>query len=292
MVRDNNEAMVEDINRRLTSGVDGRTSNEGENIQVEGIRIEGSLDQPNMGQKHYTRPPDVINGSLQSRPILQRIYEDNEPESNSIGINRDITYATMEIVDETPVSAQGAANNSFYRNCKQYIDIHHPEIFVIMELRTHPLKIKNSIEMMGFDGFLFSENRGFSGGIVIAWKKSVADINCIHSDFQFLHTRLVINGRQQFLFTAIYASPVEENRQDMWAKITNIANTVQESWLLAGDFNDIMNQEEKQGGALVNIRRCKVFQERVNDCKLLDLGTVGSKFTWRGPIYEDGVRVF
>jgi endonuclease/exonuclease/phosphatase family metal-dependent hydrolase len=189
-------------------------------------------------------------------------------------------------------NVRGAANTSFYRNCKQYIDIHHPEIFVIMELRAHPLKIKNSIEMMGFDGYIFSENRGFSGGIAIAWKKSVVDITCIHMDFQFIHTRLVINGRKQFLFTAIYASPVEENRHDMWDKIMNIAVSVHEPWMLAGDFNDIMSQDEKQGGALVNLRRCRVFQERVNKCKLLDLGAVGSKFTWRGPIYENGVHIF
>jgi endonuclease/exonuclease/phosphatase family metal-dependent hydrolase len=161
-----------------------------------------------------------------------------------------------------------------------------------MELRTLPLKIKNSIEMMGFDGYIFSENRGFSGGIAIAWKKSVVEITCIHMDFQFIHTRLVINGRKQFLFTAIYASPVEENRHDMWDRIMNIAASVHEPWMLAGDFNDIMSQDEKQGGALVNLRRCRVFQEHVNKCKLLDLGSVGSKFTWRGPIYENGVHIF
>jgi hypothetical protein len=72
-------------------------------------------------------------------------------------------------------------------------------------------------------------------------------------DFQFIHTRLVINGRKQFLFTAIYASPVEENRHDMWDRIMNIAASVHEPWMLAGDFNDIMSQDEKQGGALVNL---------------------------------------
>ncbi|MCI06146.1 hypothetical protein A2U01_0027202, partial [Trifolium medium] len=129
-----------------------------------------------MGLRHYTRPPDIITGSLKSRPVLQRIDEADAPGSNALGVNRDFIDATMEIVEETPISAQGDAR--------------------------------------------------------------------------------------------------------------------EEPWLLAGDFNDIMSQDEKQGGALVNFRRCRLFQERVNDCKLLDLGAVGSKFTWRGPIYEDGVRIF
>ncbi|CAJ2645466.1 unnamed protein product [Trifolium pratense] len=172
-----------------------------------------------MGPRHYNRPPNIIT-SLESRHALQRIDEVDAPGSNALGVNRDFIDATMEIVNETPISAQG----------------------------------EDAIE--------------------------------------FIHTRLVINGKNQFLFTAIYASPMEDNRHDMWDKIRNIAVAVQEPWLLAGDFNDIMSQDEKQGGALVNFRRCRLFQERVNDCKLLDLGAVGSKFTWRGPIYEDGVHIF
>jgi exonuclease III len=125
-------------------------------------------------------------------------------------------------------NVRGAANTSFYRNCKQYLDIHHPEVLVIMELRTHPLKIKNPVAMMGFDGYIFSENRGFSGGIVIAWKKSAVDVSCQHIDFQFIHTRLVIHGKQEFLFTAIYASPVDENRQAMWDNIKSISNNIQD----------------------------------------------------------------
>jgi exonuclease III len=104
-------------------------------------------------------------------------------------------------------NVRGATNTSFYRNCKQYLDIHHPEVLVLMELRTHPMKIKNSIEMLGFDGYAFSENRGFSGGIVIAWKENIVFVSCIHIDSQFIHSRLAINGKQEFMFTAIYASP-------------------------------------------------------------------------------------
>ncbi|AET05447.1 hypothetical protein MTR_8g105650 [Medicago truncatula] len=42
---------------------------------------------------------------------------------------------------------------------------------ILMELRTHPLKIKRSITMLDFDGFVISENTDYSGGIMIAWKQ-------------------------------------------------------------------------------------------------------------------------
>ncbi|CAK8532340.1 unnamed protein product [Lathyrus sativus] len=65
-----------------------------------------------------------------------------------------------------------------------------------------------------------------------------------------------------------------------------------EAWLVARDFNDITSADEKEGGAAISICKCNIFKERVNSCNLLDLGTSGSKFTWRRPVYNGGQRIF
>jgi hypothetical protein len=65
-----------------------------------------------------------------------------------------------------------------------------------------------------------------------------------------------------------------------------------ESWLVGGDFNDIAMAAEKKGGAPASIRKCNTFKDRINACSLMDLGGVGSKFTWRGPIFHGGGRIF
>jgi hypothetical protein len=62
--------------------------------------------------------------------------------------------------------------------------------------------------------------------------------------------------------------------------------------MLAGDFNDITCPSEKKGGVRASFRRCKKFSDRINSCKLIDLGSVGSKYTWRGPIFHGGGRIF
>jgi hypothetical protein len=62
--------------------------------------------------------------------------------------------------------------------------------------------------------------------------------------------------------------------------------------LLAGDFNDIAGLFEKKGGARPLLRRCHKFVERINSCNLMDLGFVGSKYTWRGPMFHGGGRIF
>jgi hypothetical protein len=63
-------------------------------------------------------------------------------------------------------------------------------------------------------------------------------------------------------------------------------------WLLAGDFNDIMCAEEKRGGVAASTRKCNIFKDRIDVCKLMDIGAMGPKFTWRGPLYHGGQRIY
>lgn len=39
-------------------------------------------------------------------------------------------------------------------------------------------------------------------------------------------------------------------------------------------------------------RKCASFRNRINMCKLIDLGSIDPKFTWRGPIYHGGQRIY
>jgi hypothetical protein len=42
----------------------------------------------------------------------------------------------------------------------------------------------------------------------------------------------------------------------------------------------------------VSLRRCNNFLDNINDCKLIDLGAIGTKFTWRGAQVSGHDRIF
>ncbi|CAJ2649027.1 unnamed protein product [Trifolium pratense] len=87
------------------------------------------------------------------------------------------TFLMMSNINKILVwNCRGAASSSFYRNCKNCLDIHHPEILAIMETHISPLKLQQSFQLMGFDGFNYSENRGFAGGIIVVWKSNKVDV--------------------------------------------------------------------------------------------------------------------
>ena len=51
-------------------------------------------------------------------------------------------------------------------------------------------------------------------------------------------------------------------------------------WVVCGDFNEIMQSDEKLGWLDRDARQMKVFRECLSDYGLIDLGFVGRRFTW------------
>ncbi|RYQ93126.1 hypothetical protein Ahy_B09g099395 [Arachis hypogaea] len=81
-------------------------------------------------------------------------------------------------------------------------------------------------------------------------------------------------------------------RNQLWPKLLNIANSMDGAWLIAGDFNEIKDASEKKGGAALDMRACNNFANWINRCGLIDLGFIGSRFTWKGPKWDGHDRVF
>ncbi|RYQ99609.1 hypothetical protein Ahy_B07g087554 [Arachis hypogaea] len=87
---------------------------------------------------------------------------------------------------------------------------------------------------------------------------------------------------------AIYGNPHKVYRRSLWNSLKEYANNVILPWCLMGDFNAMLHNHEKQGGAINNGQSaCKDFQDCVSTCGLVDLGFSGWPFTWkRGNLAE------
>lgn len=83
------------------------------------------------------------------------------------------------------------------------------------------------------------------------------------------------------MFTAIHASLNEERRKVSWEVLNKIVERMNKPWMVVGDFNDIASITRRKKGAQVSIKKCNVFRNRINDCNLIAIGTIGPKYTWR-----------
>ncbi|KAH7842530.1 hypothetical protein Vadar_006447 [Vaccinium darrowii] len=81
-------------------------------------------------------------------------------------------------------------------------------------------------------------------------------------------------------FTGVYACTDIAERKNLWRVLTKKARVITEPWVLMGDFNCILSNEEKWGGEEKAEWEMADFRNFVADSGLIDIGYVGYPYTW------------
>ncbi|TYH91012.1 hypothetical protein ES332_A13G088200v1 [Gossypium tomentosum] len=55
-------------------------------------------------------------------------------------------------------------------------------------------------------------------------------------------------------FNAVFESPQRIRRKDLWVGLNHITESIQSPWLIAGDFNVMLNADEKKGGQVGTLK--------------------------------------
>ncbi|XP_060183335.1 uncharacterized protein LOC132613335 [Lycium barbarum] len=84
----------------------------------------------------------------------------------------------------------------------------------------------------------------------------------------------------EMIATFVYAKCSAVERLELWDNIYSLANDMSLPWLVGGDFNVILSEEEKIGGLPVDPSECDDFAFCVNSSELFDMGFKGSPYTW------------
>lgn len=83
-----------------------------------------------------------------------------------------------------------------------------------------------------------------------------------------------------FWISGIYARCNALERLELWDKLMELKEECNCLWIIGGDFNVILNEEEKLGGLEFEQTEAIDFGFFINNCELEELKFSGSKFTW------------
>ena len=84
----------------------------------------------------------------------------------------------------------------------------------------------------------------------------------------------------EWRLTGFYGELETARRSEAWNTLRNLKSHFDSPWLCCGDFNEIIKQDEKVGGAFRSHNQMQLFRDVIDDCGFMDLGFVGPKFTW------------
>lgn len=96
------------------------------------------------------------------------------------------------------------------------------------------------------------------------------------------HIDAIVRGvdGKQWRCTGIYGHPEVGQKRHTWTLLKRLTGLFTYPWICFGDFNEILNPNEKMGGNDKNLSMVAEFRDAVRECKLVNIECRGYPFTW------------
>lgn len=163
-----------------------------------------------------------------------------------------------------------------------------PDIMFLMETKNEDSFIKEKLRDLNYPHYFSVPPMGLSGGLSLMWKDGV-EVSVLESSPNLIDTTVTFKGSLTFI-SFIYGAPAAENRASFWAKLHEVGRGRDSPWLIACDFNDILNNAEKSGGPTRWEGSFTAFRSFVSQKRLWDLRHSGNPLSWGGTRYTHFIR--
>ena len=134
---------------------------------------------------------------------------------------------------------------------------------------------------LNFDGLFTVTNEAKGGGLALMWENN-SDVWV--DSFSSYHIDAIIKGGTEdaWRLTGFYGEPETSFRNEGWNMLHMLGSKPKLSWCCFGDFNELLQVEDKQGGAPHAHYLMQAFRDVLDLCGLVDLGYSSPDYTWHG----------
>lgn len=119
-----------------------------------------------------------------------------------------------------------------------------------------------------------------ANGQIWVFVKSGIQEGVISNSEQQLTLQLTLEDKNQILTTLVYDKCLADERLSLWDELYSIAYNYSSPWIVGGDFNVTLGDEEKIGDLHVYPQEYEDFACCINSCELFYINFTGSPFTW------------
>jgi exonuclease III len=173
----------------------------------------------------------------------------------------------------------------------------HPSIVCLQETKLSVISDFDVIQIIcvGFD-YYFLPAVGTHGGILMAWWPSSWSVSLFSYRTYSVPIKIKHTSQEEhWWLTTVYGPSVEDQKDALFAELSELRVIWMGSWLLCGDFNMIYKTEDKNNSCL-DMRRMGQFFRFLNEALLKEIHLQGRLFMWSNershPTLEKIYRAF
>lgn len=124
------------------------------------------------------------------------------------------------------------------------------------------------------------------GRIWLGWNSNDLIVDILMVTVQLIHCKVFIRAHNcEVLLTIVYGLHSIEARRPLWDDLVKVASN--QPWLVCGDFNAVLDVDDRISGADVTDYECRDFKLCLADAGLQEIATKGCRYTWNSK--GDGV---
>lgn len=159
------------------------------------------------------------------------------------------------------------------------IKMHNLDLLFIAEPKVSGSKAEEALRRINIQCLKRIEVKGRSRGVWVFIQNNTFTFEIIKMGFNFIHLSIKGGKVPEMVCIAVYIYPQSTRKRQCFDNIKELAKGVTKPWIIIGDFNEIISEEEKKGGAPIDHNRCFHFRRWLNDYGLMNLETVGPRYT-------------
>ncbi|KAL3530647.1 hypothetical protein ACH5RR_009969 [Cinchona calisaya] len=186
-------------------------------------------------------------------------------------------------------NCRGAGSSLTVSQLNEFTYLHSPSIIFLCETKQKKKILDKVRSKISFDNCFIVDSLNKSGGMAMFWRNDVNVLKVQSTAFTIEMELRSLVSQESWWFIGIYASTEDLARRGQWKVIQRRKLLWGDCFAIAGDFNDILSNEEKWGGRMREEWTFQDFKKFVKDNELVDLNFVGQPWTWSNNWVGDAI---
>ena len=175
-------------------------------------------------------------------------------------------------------NCQGICNTSTVQALKAQIKGVRPNLIFLSETRALVSRMDFVRSSISFDNMLVVKASGKASGLCVMWKEGISVREVEYNKNLIAIT--VSDFVCEWLMVRFYGPPYFSKKKKAWENIMALLESHQGPWMCIGDFNYVISEDEVSGGRKGCSLATNYLKELMFEFEAIDLGFLGSKFTW------------